>query len=91
MLDSYCPLCEIRELQSLISPEYVKELASNMIVEKGGTTDDDIYHKRLTVCETCDAFRGRMVCAYCGSYVAFRARPAAAFCPYPGKNKWEDI
>jgi hypothetical protein len=32
--------------------------------------------------------KGAVLCAHCGCFVLFRARPADSYCPHPEGGKW---
>ena len=49
-------------------------------IEPDMRTPDDLYHRRLAVCETCPQLSGGM-CRQCGCFVLYRAAKAAACCP----------
>ncbi len=83
-----CPECEIRALQSRITKESIEKSVSKMAKRQGVTTEDEEYKRRLSICERCPSLRSEILCAECGSYVAYRAKLANATCPFPGRDKW---
>ena len=85
---AYCPQCELRALQAALTPERIRAQAAQMAAKAGVTAPAAEYERRLAVCGACPRLQGGVLCAECGSYVAYRARLLAATCPYPGKNKW---
>ena len=84
----FCPQCEIRAAQAQLTPEVIKARALAQEELPGITAGRDLYEARLAVCKSCPSLQGGLVCAECGSYVAYRARLKAAVCPAPGRNKW---
>ncbi len=86
---AYCPECEIRELQSKITKESIEKSVSKMASVQGVTTEDEEYKRRLSICASCPSLRSEILCAECGSYVAYRARIVASSCPFPGNDKWK--
>ena len=85
---SFCPQCALRELQAALTPERIQAQALSMQARDGITTLPDEYERRLSVCARCERLQGSVLCAECGSYVAYRARLSAATCPYPGGSRW---
>lgn len=75
-------LLENMEKDELIKNLY--EYISSYPVEK--RTDEDTYHRRLSVCRECDELFNGM-CAKCGCFVELRALKKKAFCPHENK-KW---
>ncbi|MDR2618122.1 MAG: DUF6171 family protein, partial [Treponema sp.] len=47
-----------------------------------------LYRRRLERCGDCEALREKVLCAYCGCFVQFRAGVLKSYCPYPGGDKW---
>ena len=45
------------------------------------------YHKRLEVCDGCDALTNG-VCKLCGCFVMARSAKKNQYCPYPQQPKW---
>ena len=84
-----CPECEIRALQAAVTKESSASSVAKMARVQGVTTEDAEYKRRLAVCERCPSLRSEILCAECGSYVAYRARILNASCPFPGQDKWK--
>ena len=84
-----CPECEIRALQASVTKESIASSVAKMARVQGVTTGDAEYSRRLSVCESCPSLKGEILCAECGSYVAYRARILNATCPFPGQDKWK--
>lgn len=85
----FCPECEIRALQSAITPEKIRMIVSQMAFVDGVTTPDPLYVKRVAVCSKCPCLKAEILCSECGSYVAYRAKILRATCPFPGTDKWK--
>lgn len=84
----FCPECEIRALQVEITKDRIDAAVAKMAYVAGITAPDHIYRTRLETCRSCPSLRAEIMCAECGSYIAYRARMLSATCPYPGNNKW---
>jgi hypothetical protein len=67
------------------------EIAMTVPIEPSLCADHDVYQARLERCVSCTALREGVLCAWCGCFVQFRARPKAGFCPNPAGNKWQGI
>lgn len=87
--DPFCPECEIRAMMGRISKESIEASVAKMAKVDGVTTEDGEYKRRLAVCEGCPSLRAEIMCAECGSYVAYRARIASSTCPSPDGDKWK--
>ncbi|MBQ3799897.1 MAG: hypothetical protein II837_06330 [Treponema sp.] len=83
-----CPNCEIKAMMGRITKESIEASVAKMARLEGVTTEDGEYKRRLAVCEACPSLRDGILCAECGSYVAYRARIASSACPFPGGDKW---
>jgi hypothetical protein len=67
------------------------EIAMTVPIEPSLCADRAVYQARLEWCISCAALREGVLCAWCGCFVQFRARPKAGFCPNPVGNKWQSI
>lgn len=72
-----------------ITKESIEASVARMAKLEGVTTEEGEYKRRLAVCEDCPSLRDGILCAECGSYVAYRARIANSCCPFPGGDKWK--
>ncbi len=88
MTEPYCPECELRELQSKITRQSIEESVSKMAFVKGINTPAAEYERRLSICMDCPSLRSQIMCAECGTYVAYRARILSAKCPSADGDKW---
>lgn len=48
---------------------------------------EEQYHKRLAICDECDALTNGL-CKFCGCFVMARAAKKNQYCPYPEQAKW---
>ena len=85
-----CPNCEIKAMMGRITKESIEASVAKMARLDGVTTEEGEYKRRLAVCEGCSSLRDGILCAECGSYVAYRARIVSSTCPFPGGDKWKD-
>ena len=85
----FCPECEIRsELLKITPQKMLDEVLSQPFVE-GFSTPLEEFKRRLSICKTCPSLRENVLCAECGSFVAYRAHILKNTCPFPFENKWE--
>ncbi|MDR1024098.1 MAG: DUF6171 family protein [Treponema sp.] len=81
-----CPRCE-REA-GIVTPGTAAEIAAAVPLAPSLCADAAVYKARLARCSACAGLREGVLCAYCGCFVQFRARPKKAYCPNPAGNKW---
>ncbi len=81
-----CPDCEIKNQLSKITAETVLEQADKIKYIEGFTSSDEIFEKRMKICENCPSFVSKMMCRENGFYSAFKAKILSAKCP---KNLWD--
>ena len=74
-----------------LTPERVAEIVAEIPIADSLKADEAVYKERLAVCSSCERLRGKVMCADCGCFVLFRARPAKSYCPHPLGDKWIDI
>ena len=58
-------------------------------IEPDKRTPDELYRRRLAVCETCPQLSGGM-CRQCGCFVLYRAAKIASDCP-DIPDRWSDV
>jgi hypothetical protein len=80
-----CPACGAAPLMSAAR---AAELAAAIPIDPSLFAGRAAYEARLARCASCDALREDVLCAWCGCFVRFRARPKAASCPHPAGSKW---
>ena len=85
-MDKNCPGCEKRNVD--LSPKAVSALVDQIPISPELKAATDVIAKRLAFCSACDALRGEVLCAFCGCFVAFRARARKAYCPHPAGERW---
>ncbi|MDR1398976.1 MAG: DUF6171 family protein [Treponema sp.] len=84
-----CPRCN--GSAALMSAVRAAEIAAAVPIEPSLCADYAIYRARLERCASCATLREGVLCAWCGCFVHFRARPKAASCPHPAGNRWQDV
>jgi hypothetical protein len=84
-----CPRCG-DETPAVLSPERIAALAAEFSVPAALRAGDDLYQQRLESCGKCGGLREKVLCAYCGCFVQFRARPLKSSCPNPAGDKWAE-
>jgi hypothetical protein len=85
-----CPYCE-RDRFGTLDPQKVKDIVGQIPIAPSLCSDAASYKARLVVCDSCESLRGEVLCAYCGCFVLFRARPIHAYCPHPEGDRWKGI
>ena len=81
-----CPGCGRRNID--LSPEAVASLVDQIPISLELKARPEVFEERLSLCSSCDALREGVLCAFCGCFVRFRARPGKAYCPHPAGAKW---
>ena len=71
-----------------ITKESIEASVAKMARLEGVTTEEGEYKRRLSICGECPSLKAEVMCAECGSYVAYRARISSSSCPFPGGDKW---
>ena len=71
-----------------MSPAQAAEMAAAIPIAPSLRAADEVYQARLDRCASCSGLREEVLCAWCGCFVRFRARPKQARCPYPAGDKW---
>jgi hypothetical protein len=84
-----CPRCGGTAL--MMTAAHAIETAMAVPIEASLCVDRAVYRARLEQCVSCAALREGVLCAWCGCFVQFRARPKAGYCPNPTGNKWQGI
>lgn len=59
-----------------------------LMINPDDCVSDDIYQKRLNICNNCPDLYYDATCRYCGCFVQIRAKRKDRNCPYPGQRKW---
>jgi hypothetical protein len=83
-----CPRCG-SEID--LSPEKIAAIVAETPIAPSLAADEKLYKKRLDVCGHCEALRESVLCAYCGCFILFRARPKKSYCPHPKGDLWANI
>jgi hypothetical protein len=69
----------------------IAELVRQIPIDPSLCSGAAVYDARLGVCASCESLREEILCAYCGCFVLFRARPVNSYCPHPKGDRWKDI
>jgi hypothetical protein len=80
-----CPRCPG---PAELSPERLAALASQAPLPASRRAGEDLYRRRLNRCSSCGALREKVLCAYCGCFVSFRAAVRESWCPSPAGDQW---
>ena len=81
-----CPRCGSGP--EFFTPEQIAALAAEIKIDPSLAATEEVYQKRLGVCNECEALREGVLCAHCGCFTLFRARPLKSNCPHPEGDKW---
>jgi hypothetical protein len=81
-----CPRCEVE--WEIFSPEKLASLAAEIKIDPSLAAEKELYEKRLETCVGCESLRVQVMCAHCGCFIIFRARPAKSYCPHPNGDRW---
>jgi hypothetical protein len=84
-----CPRCG--GAAGIMTAARAAEIAAAIPVERSLCAAPAVYEARLERCASCTGLREGVLCAWCGCFVRFRARPKAACCPNPGGDKWAEF
>jgi hypothetical protein len=84
-----CPRCE-EDASLALTPERLAILAAQSPIPSSLRAGAELYRRRLERCGGCDALREKVLCAYCGCFVQFRAGVLKSYCPNPGGDKWSE-
>jgi hypothetical protein len=74
-----------------LSPERIAAIVAETPIAESLAAENSLYEKRLAVCKSCESLREAVLCAYCGCFVLFRARPKKSYCPHPKGDLWLTI
>lgn len=74
-----------------LNPEKIAAIVAETPIAPSLAADEELYQKRLAICGTCEALRASVLCAYCGCFILFRARPKKSYCPHPMGDAWADV
>ena len=85
-MEEDCPGCGKNKVD--LSPEAVAALVDEIPIALELKASEEVLAERLGLCQTCEALREEVLCAYCGCFVLFRARARKSYCPHPAGGKW---
>ncbi|MCR4733592.1 MAG: DUF6171 family protein [Treponema sp.] len=79
-MSEVCPECETKAYLSSMdmSPEVIAEMVKNEPCPD--YAGDEVYSRRLEICNSCSKLIAGMTCSNCGCFVQFRARHLSAVC-----------
>lgn len=80
-----CRLCTAFEQEGEVLMEQIQKYLCSISDEL--KVEEELYHKRLEKCDTCEAMHGGL-CKYCGCFVVVRAIKKQLSCPHPGGSCW---
>lgn len=76
-------------MKTAISQEEIDKMVLQVTSMKGiRLVDNDIYEKRIAICQDCEKFEYGSTCTLCGCVMQVRARLFEGKCPYPKRKKW---
>jgi hypothetical protein len=81
-----CPRCN--DEPEFFTREKVAARLEEIRIDPALAAGKELYEKRLETCEECEALREQVMCAHCGCFILFRARPAKSYCPHPKGDRW---
>jgi hypothetical protein len=81
-----CPRCNSEP--GFFTPEKVAAMAAEIKIDPSLMAENELYEKRIKACKKCEALREQILCAHCGCFIIFRARPAKSYCPHPKGDRW---
>lgn len=67
----------------------VEAMVEEQLALEIDVVSDEIYYKRLAICESCSHLQYETTCGFCGCFVAFRAKLGYKRCPDPKGAKWD--
>ena len=83
---SNCKACQIT---SHIQDGEIKQLLNRLInANKIQFVDEELYLKRLAICQSCEYLEQQKTCRQCGCLIQIRAASKKSNCPYPKHHKW---
>lgn len=71
-----------------VTDEQISRVLSSHMFASDQCVTEDVYEKRLQVCQTCHKLQGHTTCSLCGCIVQISAKLTSKSCPYPGKDRW---
>jgi hypothetical protein len=83
-----CPRCGSGA--DYLNPEKIAALAAETPIAPSLAAEEGLYKNRLEICGKCEALKEAVLCAHCGCFILFRARPAKSYCPHPKGDLWRE-
>jgi hypothetical protein len=81
--------CEKRNV--ILDAEAVAVLLDQIPIAPELKASEELIVNRLTYCFACEALKERVLCAYCGCFIRFKARALKQSCPHPAGEKWTAV
>jgi len=81
-----CPHCD--KGTNFFTPQLIADKLKEIPIDPSLAAGTGLYQKRIDVCAECEALREQVLCAHCGCFILFRARPAKSYCPHPSGDRW---
>lgn len=73
----------------IVTEEVVQELMLEAMEDMTKVVSEDVYLKRITLCNSCPSLHYSTTCIHSGSIVRYRAKFKKNSCPFPLAPKWE--
>lgn len=81
--------CKRCGMKTALDAETIQKMVNDVAAMPGiRLVGEDVYQKRIAVCEGCEKFEYGSTCMLCGCVMQVRARLSGGKCPYPGKSRW---
>ncbi|MCR2823079.1 DUF6171 family protein [Lederbergia panacisoli] len=72
----------------IVSQEILQELVQDAEKEGRKIVSEEVFEKRLNMCNSCPSLQYGTTCMHSGSLIHYRAKLEASTCPYPHGSKW---
>ena len=73
---------------NFFTPQLIADRLKEIPLDHSLAAEAGIYQKRMEACAACEALSAQVLCAHCGCFILFRARPAKSYCPHPAGDRW---
>lgn len=81
--------CKACQASVRLSKEEIELIFGNIIkVKDVKLASDELYARRLGICNECPALQYGTTCKYCGCLMPVKAKLAGAKCPWPFEPRW---
>jgi hypothetical protein len=72
----------------LSSEEIAHLFGDTLRIRNVKLTTEEEYDRRMSICQSCDAYQFGTTCRWCGCLMPVKGKLAAARCPAPQRSKW---